>query len=209
MIILQHYSGDDSLLPISNDLHVQYCKRHNAKFITCNERLCNLEPQWDKLMMLLCCSKAEGKDHELLVFLDHDCLIVGDEEFDLHPLMDFGLVLNIWNSYNTGVIVMRNSSKSKDFLQYCLDLGNVIDQQVVEHEQARFNRDYKKMGMNVETLNSRWNYYQTTYPTLPIQVRAWHGVNKSHAACEMGGLANGLLRSRCQTSNRSCGSTSI
>lgn len=186
--LLQHYCGPDSLLDITHDLHVNYAKRHNIDFITSDESLCEL-PGWDKLQMLLSCGESEG---EILVFADHDCMIIGDELFSLSEGFDFGCVRNLWYDFNTGLIVMRNSQKSRDFLRRCLDLGEV-DNPTALHEHTRFHRELHMV--KIESLDSRWNFYCNSNPNprRPIQVRAWHNIPKYLARSEMENL-RGMLR---------------
>jgi len=185
MILLQHNFGDQSLLNLSEPIHLAYAKRHSAGFIVSTENLVpNLPLQWNKFQLMLMIAKNE-KDDELLIWLDHDCLIIGDEEFNIPPLADFGAVWNLDLKFNTGVIVMRNSQRSREYFEQCLDLGEMPKEEL--HDQSRFNYEIHQSLIRVDVLNSRWNYYYNAWgrPQHPIQIMAWHDMDKHSAVLEM------------------------
>ena len=194
MILMQHWFGpvDQGMLDIAEPWHRIWCQGHGVQYVVCHDNIRPDLPQyWAKFEMIVQASKTAQRD-ELLMFLDHDTLIVGDELPTLMPQSHCGCVRSNWGTLNFGVMIVKNKSMIIDYLQMCLDKGEK-DLQPAEqyHEESRFLREQEHCPLRIETLDSRWNHWVNPFvkswgePMPPIQIEAWHAKDRQSARRQM------------------------
>jgi len=185
--LVQHASGDHiRLLDIGRDRHAEYAKRHGLGYrATTGRKGARLHAMWDKELAILD-ALHERADGAIVVWLDADCLIVGDEDLRtaLPDGMDVGMVRNTWGHLNAGAIWLRNSVATRALISAVYARGPMPPYGLNE-DQPRLNSELRYAGLLAKTaiLDSRWNDYASSAsrPTPPTQVRGWHNLGWSVA----------------------------
>lgn len=178
--LIQCASGKDvELLRLGYPIHADYCARHSLQYFASFERNESRNPVWNFIPILrdLLTRLEEGA---LVVKLDADALIVGDEDIRsaLPDGYDFGMVERSYQSgsiLNAGVFFVRNSEAMRKFW------SDVWSYDGEENENLRMVELLQdgRSGLKVARLDGRWNFCgAASPPTYPVQIRAWHGESR-------------------------------
>lgn len=190
-VLVQHGVGTHAeLLAMSAPVHLAYCLRHDFYFIQDYDRHCpERKFEWEKLEVLrLVMQRAEPGG--LVVWLDSDTLIVGDEDFraaipedadaamtgtracGLTPLSEPVLY------WNAGVMVLRNNLAVKAWLAATRQSWHEGKEEgPPPHKDERALWKHRKM-VRIAELAPKWNVWRNNAHVVRPEeavVRAWHG----------------------------------
>jgi len=180
--LIQCASGPDlELLRLSYPIHSDFCRRHGfqyrASFLKSEPS--GRSPIWSYIPALR--DELERlQDGALVVKLDADALIIGDEDLRgaLPDGADIGMVERQYMSnsvLNSGVIFVRNSEKVREIWRAIWDGYQGEEDNVAVNERLLDIRS----GLAIAKLDGRYNFCgAASPPTYPIQIRAWHGESK-------------------------------
>jgi hypothetical protein len=180
--LIQHCAPPSPLLEIAATRHAPYCAEHDIEYLISDRRWCKWPAQWDKLFFLADVAN-DAPEGALLVYADHDALIVGDEDLRCAPLGRalFGGVRNLWGDFNLGVMFVRNSAPMRALLK-ALTEHPIIGQALNEHRP--FNVALREFRIESAALPRRWNDYrqaEVLSDGRPTVIRAWHNEPKAFA----------------------------
>jgi len=180
-ILIQQASGVHlQMLSISRQLHENYAARHSLSFCCVRGRVqLDLPPAWDKIRLIQMMLAAAA---ELVVWLDADTLVVRPE-VDVRSALQDGAPIGMCHNpfswadkpwhYNSGMIVIRNTSAARWFFDEVWRIGPVG--QHSWHEQARINELTQQYPNLVQRLDDKWNCNKGINPARDPIIRAWHG----------------------------------
>lgn len=182
-VLLQQGCGPcRPLLAAVRPHHLAYCRRHGFRYVPITTRPwhAQYELERDKLLLLSWALSHLVAEGGLLVCLDADAVIVGDEDLgDALPAgADFGMVLATGRFFNTGAWWIRHTPNAAAAIEALADMPprppgvTYGDQQRLVDALPRL----ADAGLQASALDSRWNWYDNAArrPTPPVQVRAWH-----------------------------------
>jgi len=172
------------MLELSVARHAAYCAKHNITYWpVLGDVQFERAPHWNKITLV---RHALALGFEIVVWLDADTLIVRDDEdirtalngggplaLAQHPSPGFNGSPTHWNS---GVMVMRNTPRTREFFDAVWEAGPHGDHHW--HEQARMLLLLPQFPDLLQRLDDKWNstICLTDVPN-PV-VRAWHGAGR-------------------------------
>ena len=179
-VLIQQASGHcRPMLELTSSLHRAYAQRHGISYWQVRGNVqTERAGHWNKILLM---QRAFQMGFELVIWLDADTVIVEPEQ-DFRRALNGGAPIGMvrhhrpWNGqpwhYNSGVILARDTPKTRQFLQRVWDAGPI------DHpwqEQVRINEVAQRNPRIVQSLPDRWNCTQGTNPCRKPNVLAWHG----------------------------------
>ena len=170
------------MLDLTSGRHAAYCARHGITYWPVfGEVPSGRHPAWSKIALI---RAALEMGFATVVWLDADTLIVRDDE-DIRGALDPAggpLALaqhpspgldGTTTHDNTGVMVMRNTSRVREFFTAVWQAGPLGDH--VWHEQARMLDLLPAFPGLRQRLDDRWNATVGANEAAEPVIKAWHG----------------------------------
>lgn len=190
-ILLVHGSGSqESLLEMVQPHLAAYATRHGYELRASTARVegSNLAPQWDKIHLV----RAALEEAEYVLWVDCDILIRSLEEDILEGMgeSDFQALCLESTPHgvgpNSGVWILRNSQRAKEFLDLILATGplpnaTLNDQATIAHllgysylpfQTKLVRKSPWLVGTGI--LDSRWNMLHVFHAEAPLIAKAIH-----------------------------------
>lgn len=183
-LLIQHGDGEYArMLELTGARHAAYCERHSIAFWTMRGSTPGLpSPHWNKIALLI---RGLEMNFEVLAWLDADTLIVRDET-DIRCALAGGAPIGLAQHpggagadthWNTGVMIVKNTPRVREFLDAVLKSGPLGNH--VWQEQARILDVLPRFPDLVQRLDDRWNSTATVNEVPEPIVKAWHGFGKN------------------------------
>jgi hypothetical protein len=185
-VLIQQASEDYvPMLDLVAGRHGAYCAKHGITYWPVFGPVqFSRAAQWNKIVLI---QRALDMGFETVAWLDADTLIMRDDEdirtalngggalgLALHPTPGLDAARTHWN---TGVMVVRNTPRTRGFFDAVWQAGPLGDHHW--HEQARMLAmlpDYPEL---VQRIDDRWNASEDVTPVPNPCVKAWHGFGLS------------------------------
>jgi len=182
-VVIQQASGNQvPLLGITVHHHAAYCARHGINYwpVFGNVQV-GRAPHWNKIVLV---RHALEMGFDIVVWLDADTLVVrrdddirsalasdgGPLALAWHPGVENGFPPSHWNS---GVMVMRNTPRVREFFKTVWELGPLGNHHW--QEQARMLDLLPQYPDLVQRLDDRWNCTDGVTSAPQPVILAWHG----------------------------------
>lgn len=175
--VVTHYDENfKSVGDITSANNREYCERHEYDFICHREKLCPPEwhSVWDKIwvcMRSLQMTNKEGyRKYDWIMYVDSDAMIM-NHNIKLETLIDDDfnwIIANDVNGLNSGIFLLRNCTRSLNFLGNCWDRRHNIANKT-EAEQTAMkqfiaeNPNYPTKFISPRLINS-YLYPRYGYP---------------------------------------------
>jgi hypothetical protein len=182
-VLIQQASGQHAaMLEITAQRHADYCARHGITYWSLiGDVQFSRSAHWNKIVLV---QHALELGFETVAWLDADTLIVRDDE-DIRGALNGGGPLGLAlhplpglddraNHYNSGVMIMRNTSRTREFFNAVWEKGPLGNHQW--HEQARILDLLPAFPDLVQPLDPRWNATNGLPPVRDPIIKAWHGI---------------------------------
>lgn len=186
-VLIQQASGAHrSLLSLTQNLHSEYCERHGIDywaFFGSPNDIGDRAPNWSRVLLM---EQANVAGYEYIIWLDADCLIVGDVDLregcekigfnmtrhDMSIFRDAGHA-DLYDHWNTGAIYYRTSLGSASDLNYW---WGTPDEGHGWADQHSFNLAVKDGVIDTPNrIDLRWNSTLPYFTSPEPVVMAWHG----------------------------------
>ena len=204
--LVQHCTPASRLLDLGCIRHASYCARHDIEHVVSDRRYSRQPPAWDKLAAVGEVL-ANAPDGALVVSLDHDALVVSENDLRSAPLGNavVGAVRNVHGEFNTGVLFLRACQATRELVRRAFVDGPQFAPG--PHEHVALNLLLRQTRLPLAVLSRRWNEYRyadlVPPPDGPTVIRAWHHEERGVAAHQMscvvaklGGLTCSQVRSK-------------
>jgi hypothetical protein len=176
--VIQYAYGSECLqmVALTSRVIMQGCSKYEYKYSCYFNPPC-LHPYWEKPFLI---KKELENGHEWVVWLDTDCLWLGNEELNV-PIDNFGMTFHhlcshqtMMDHYNAGMIIVRNNEKSLELVNewiHCPDEGHQW------HDQYSLNKVLKTHTNCVRNLDHKYNSVQgiPDYSSSNPVIVSWHG----------------------------------
>ncbi len=202
-IILQYSTIEQiNILDLSAPINKKYADRYGFEQIVDYKKRCfDRFVSWEKIAYLNeVLSSVE--DDSLVVWVDSDCLLIGNE--DLHTILPqdklIGMVqlrggigsqrITTW--CNAGVIAMKNTKIIREFF------ANVWNRNT-RTDEAAINAELEHLGKTIPfiSLNAKWNCFKNNaqFCQQPI-IQSFHGMPFDKKLLEMHNLIERLYKNK-------------
>lgn len=185
-IILQYSTPEQqAMLDTVMKINKPYANKFGIEYYVDGKRRCKERSiYWEKIAYLKEFLPTV-EDGSLIIWVDADSLIVGDEDIRaiLPPNTNFGMVQmrgglggkQLFNWYNAGLLAMRNTKDVRDFLDRVWDRAD-------ENDEASINAELKHTGGFIGSLplakvDIKWNCWSNNieFCKNPM-IRSFHGI---------------------------------
>lgn len=181
-VLIQHFSGEGSCLKLTYKTHKQCAKLHGYTYCIDEQTFAN---NYYAKTYLIRRELLNGA--ELVVFLDHDCLVI-NKEFDfLDYVHDVASIFAVKcelvkGDFNTGVLIVRkNDNRVFRLLDKWLSFSN---EDLFYQDQGSFNiieKYYTEFKSCISDLPQCLNTNNVDENTL---VASWHGLGDKYKLIE-------------------------
>lgn len=183
-VLIQQASGDHKrLLALTQHLHNQYCERHQIDywcFYGCPVDIGDRAPNWPRVKLM---QQAQAAGYTFIVWLDADCLIVGDADLrEACARPGFNMTWHdmsawkqegIYDHWSTGAVYI------KSYKSLAVDLDAWWDRSDEGHgwaDQNAFNLVARDMAIRApHSIDPKWNSIHPHFLSPEPAVMAWHG----------------------------------
>jgi hypothetical protein len=200
-ILLQVATGQwCSLLQCAIPYHSKVCEAQGIEYKTVLKPSYQLKGQWERYSVIqaLLPDLADG---DLLIYLDDDCLVVGDlttalpDDFDIGVVKCSPDVALRHGKRNVGAVWARVNERTRALYGAIVAAGPLPDP-LAWHDQLVFNRELAKSDCRVFELDNRFNYMEGRSRSGPVVVWAWHGTELKRLKIMFPPLVKSLLLER-------------
>lgn len=170
------------LLDMTAGRHAAYCARHGITYWAVQGDVqFSRPPGWNKIPLI---QRALEMGFQNVVWMDADAVIVRDEVDMRSALGDggpLGMALHPTpglndspTHYNSGVMIMRNAPRVREFFQAVWE-GGPLENRHRWTEQARILKLLPQFSNLVQRLDDRWNSTRDVTEVPDAIIKAWHG----------------------------------
>ncbi len=185
-ILTQHYTLEHkNMFDLTNQINKDYAHKNGFEYVANGETLCPDRNTWWEKIAWLNKLLPTLEDGDMVVYEDCDSLnISGDLKNALHTGFEYGMVQlrgGLNNSelvkwYNSGVIILLNTSDVRAFLQRVWDRHDDTD-------ETSINKEIQSLGNKIGNskpvcgLDVEWNCWRNNeHLTSNICIKSWHGM---------------------------------
>ncbi len=185
-VLIQQASGRHApMLEMTACRHGDYCAKHQIQYWpVVGDVQFSRSAHWNKIVLV---QRALDAGFDTVAWLDADTLILRDDE-DIRDALNgggpLGMALHAFpglagetSHYNSGVMVMRNTPRTRSFFAAVWEKGPLGNHGW--HEQARMLDLLPEFPDLVQPLDPSWNSMEGTAAAKKPIIKAWHGLGSA------------------------------